>query len=102
MVNASTWSCSIHRFMPDRHVRCGSTPGAPTGAPGSLCAGPARLSDSDRPSRVSIVSSTTVGVDQVLTRHHLQSRLLWKRDMMNERLTVLEWTTPSSSKAEIS
>ena len=48
------------------------------------------------------MSSTTVGVDEALTRHHLQSRLLWKRDMMNERLTVLEWTAPSSSKAEIS
>jgi release factor glutamine methyltransferase len=49
-----------------------------------------------------IVSSTTVGVDEALIRHHLQSRLLWKRDMMNERLMVLEWTTPSSSKAELS
>ncbi len=49
-----------------------------------------------------IVSSTTVGVDEALTRHHLRSRLLWKRDMMNERLMVLEWTIPSSSKAEIS
>lgn len=49
-----------------------------------------------------IVSSTTVGVDEALTHHHLRSRLLWKRDMMNERLMVLEWTSPSSSKAEIS
>jgi release factor glutamine methyltransferase len=49
-----------------------------------------------------IVSSTTVGVDQALTGSQLQSRLLWERDMMNERLMVLEWTTPSSSKAEIS
>ena len=50
---------------------------------------------------VLIVSSTTVGVDEALARHHLDSRLLWKRDMMNERLMVLEWTIPSSSKAEI-
>jgi release factor glutamine methyltransferase len=39
-----------------------------------------------------IVSSTTVGVSEALTGHHLQSQLLWKRDMVNERLMVLEWT----------
>lgn len=39
-----------------------------------------------------IVSSTTVGVDEALAHRHLQSRLLWKRDMISERLMVLQWT----------
>lgn len=47
-----------------------------------------------------IVSSTTVGVDEVLARHHLRSQLLWKRDMMNERLMVLQWTARSRREVQ--
>ncbi|HEX6507248.1 MAG TPA: methyltransferase [Chloroflexota bacterium] len=47
-----------------------------------------------------IVSSTTVGVDEALARHHLQSQLLWKRDMVNERLMLLQWTAPARSEVK--
>jgi HemK-related putative methylase len=47
-----------------------------------------------------VVSSTTAGVSEALARHHLQSRLLWKRDMMNEQLMVVEWSVGSMSEVE--
>jgi HemK-related putative methylase len=47
-----------------------------------------------------VVSSTTVGVHETLARHHLRSQVLWKRDMMNERLSVLQWTAPARSQVE--
>jgi HemK-related putative methylase len=47
-----------------------------------------------------VVSSTTVGVDEAIDRHGIQSRTLWTQDMMNERLMVLEWTFPSGIGAE--
>jgi release factor glutamine methyltransferase len=47
-----------------------------------------------------IVSSTTVDVEEALARHELQSRLVWERDMMNERLMVLQWTPGSRSEVE--
>lgn len=48
-----------------------------------------------------IVSSTTVGVGEALARRPLQSRLLWKRDMPNERLMVLQWTAKSACEVEV-
>jgi release factor glutamine methyltransferase len=48
-----------------------------------------------------IVSSTTVGIDEALARAQLESQLLWKRDMINERLMVLEWTARSKSEVEV-
>jgi methylase of polypeptide subunit release factors len=41
-----------------------------------------------------IVSSTTTGVSEALTRYRIHSRMVWKRDLFNERLMVLEWTVP--------
>jgi release factor glutamine methyltransferase len=41
-----------------------------------------------------IVSSTTTGVSEALARHRIHSRMVWKRDLFNERLMVLEWTVP--------
>lgn len=48
-----------------------------------------------------IVSSTTVGVEAALALPHLQSRLLWQRDMIHERLMVLQWTVPLGSEVEV-
>lgn len=59
---------------------------------------PAMLSPSGR--ALVIVSSTTVGVDEALARQHLQSRLLWTRDMITERLMVLQWTARLRSEVE--
>ena len=42
-----------------------------------------------------VVSSDTVGVDEAIARHGLCSRLIWKRDLVLERLMVLEWTIES-------
>jgi release factor glutamine methyltransferase len=47
-----------------------------------------------------IVSSTTAGIGEALARHQLQSQRLWKRDMMNEQLMVLQWTARSVSEVE--
>jgi HemK-related putative methylase len=47
-----------------------------------------------------IVSSTTVGVDEALALQHLQSQLLWTRDLMLERLMVLQWTARSRSEVD--
>jgi release factor glutamine methyltransferase len=56
---------------------------------------PAYLKPSGR--ALLIVSSTTVGVHEAITHHELDSNTVWKRDMMNERLMVLEWTARSRS-----
>ncbi len=48
-----------------------------------------------------IVSSTAVGVDAALAGQHLQSQLLWARDMVSERLTVLQWTARSRQEVEV-
>jgi release factor glutamine methyltransferase len=39
-----------------------------------------------------VVSSTTVGLNEAIAIAHIRSRTLWERDMVNERLAVLEWT----------
>lgn len=39
-----------------------------------------------------VVSSTTVGLDEAMARAHVECRSLWERDLVNERLSVLEWT----------
>lgn len=59
---------------------------------------PAVLSPSGR--ALLIVSSTTVGLNEVLARRPLRSQLLWKRDMIHERLMVLQWTAQSGSEVE--
>lgn len=59
---------------------------------------PAVLNPSGR--ALVIVSSTTVGVEEALALPHLQSRPLWQRAMINERLMVLEWTALSRSEVE--
>jgi release factor glutamine methyltransferase len=48
-----------------------------------------------------IVSSTTVGVREALARFPIRSRQLWGRDMVNERLMVLEWTTSGRNLVEV-
>jgi release factor glutamine methyltransferase len=48
-----------------------------------------------------VVSSTTAGVDEALARTQFESQLLWKRDMINERLMVLQWTARSRSEVEV-
>jgi release factor glutamine methyltransferase len=47
-----------------------------------------------------IVSSTTAGVGEALARHDLKSEPVWKRDMMNEQLMVLQWSARSVSEVE--
>ncbi len=38
-----------------------------------------------------VVSSATAGVEEAITRHGVQSQVVWKRDLIHERLMVLEW-----------
>lgn len=47
-----------------------------------------------------VVSTTTVGVDEALARYPLRSQLIWKRDMMNERFSVLQWTAAEPSQVQ--
>ncbi|MBV9282482.1 MAG: methyltransferase [Chloroflexi bacterium] len=60
---------------------------------------PAYLSASGR--ALVIVSSTTAGVSDALARSQVASRLLWTRDLMNERLMVLEWTARARNEVEV-
>lgn len=47
-----------------------------------------------------VVSSTTVGVEAAIEGHELESRVVWKRTMMNEQLTVLQWTARSRHEVQ--
>lgn len=47
-----------------------------------------------------VVSSNTVGVDDAVAHHRLQSRVVWTRALMNERLMVLEWTPDRRSEVK--
>jgi release factor glutamine methyltransferase len=38
-----------------------------------------------------VVSSETVGLERAISGHMIESRVVWERDMVSERLMVLEW-----------
>jgi HemK-related putative methylase len=63
------------------------------------CELPGALTPSGR--ALLIVSSTTVGVDEALAGQHFQSQLLWTRDMVSERLMVLQWMAHSTQEVEV-
>ena len=59
---------------------------------------PSVLSPSGR--ALVIVSSRAVGVGEAIARHALQSRVIWERGLVNERLRVLQWTAPARREVE--